>query len=41
MVVVLYMFPYLVVSVVGDIGTGLSGIGNVAHTLVKSSLAVA
>lgn len=35
MVVVLYMFPYLVVSVVGDIGTGLSGIGNVAHTLVK------
>lgn len=35
MVVVLYMFPYLVVSVVGDIGTGLSGIGTVAHTLVK------
>lgn len=35
MVVVLYMFPYLVVSVVGDIGTGMSGIGTVAHTLVK------
>ena len=35
MVVVLYMFPYMVVSLVGDIGTGLSGIGNVTHTLIK------
>lgn len=35
MVVVLYMFPYMVVSLVGDIGTGLSGVGNVAHTLIK------
>ncbi|WP_158572598.1 type IV secretion system protein [Collinsella sp. AF38-3AC] len=35
MVVVLYMFPYLVVSVVGDIGTGMSGFGTVFNMLAK------
>lgn len=35
MVVVLYMFPYLVVSVIGDMGTGLSGVGTVFNMLAK------
>ena len=35
MVVTLYMFPYLVVSIVGDIGTGLSGVGTVFNMLAK------
>jgi len=35
MVVVLYMFPYLVVSVVGDLGTGMSGFGTVFNMLAK------
>ena len=35
MVVTLYMFPYLVVSIVGDIGAGLSGVGTVFNMLAK------
>lgn len=39
MVIVLYMFPYLVISIVGDIGTGLSGIGTVFEMLAKVTAA--
>lgn len=39
MVIVLYMFPYLVISIVGNIGTGLSGIATVFEMLAKVTAA--